>query len=46
LQVLTVEELLQGKKIDLPPSRDARTFKKAPKARRNPGSGTKDLFLF
>jgi len=46
LQVLTVEELLQGKKIDLPPSRDARTFKKAPKARRNPGGGLKYLVLF
>jgi site-specific DNA-methyltransferase (adenine-specific) len=46
LQVLTVQELLEGKRIDMPPSRDARTFKKAPKAKRNPGSGMKDLFLF
>jgi DNA modification methylase len=46
LQVLTVEELLQGKRIDMPPSRDARTFKKAPKAKRNPGGGMKNLVLF
>jgi hypothetical protein len=43
---LTVEELLQGKRIDMPPSRDARTFKKAPKAKRNPGGGMKNLVLF
>jgi site-specific DNA-methyltransferase (adenine-specific) len=46
LQILTVQELLAGKKIDMPPSRDLRTFKKAPKAKPNPGSGTKNLFLF
>jgi site-specific DNA-methyltransferase (adenine-specific) len=46
LQILTVEELLEGKKIDMPPSRDLRTFKKAPKAKPNPGSGTKNLLLF
>jgi len=34
LQLLTVGELLEGKKIDAPPSRDIRTFKKAPKAKR------------
>jgi site-specific DNA-methyltransferase (adenine-specific) len=46
LQILTVQELLSGKKIDMPPSRDVRTFKKAPKAKRNPGSGMNRLFLF
>ena len=33
LQILTVSELLAGKRIDMPPTRDLRTFKKAPKAR-------------
>lgn len=46
LQILTIQELFEGKKIDMPPSRDLRTFKKAPKAKRNPGGGLKDLFLF
>jgi len=46
LQILTVQELLQGKKIDMPPSRDVRTFKKAPKAKGNPGRRMKNLFLF
>jgi len=46
LQILAVQELLDGKKIDMPPSRDLRTFKKAPKAKPNPSSGTKNLFLF
>ena len=35
IQILTIEELLAGGKIDFPPSRDLRTFKKAPKAKRN-----------
>ena len=30
LQILTVGELLEGKTIDAPPSRDIRTFKKSP----------------
>ena len=34
LQLLTVSELLGGKKIDAPPSRDVRTFKAAPKAKK------------
>jgi len=46
IQLVTVEELLSGKRIDMPPSRDLRTFKKAPKAKRNPGSGMNNLFLF
>ena len=33
LQLLTIEALLGGRAIDMPPSRDLRTFKKAPKAR-------------
>jgi len=33
LQILTVAELQAGKGIDMPPSRDIRTFKKAPKAK-------------
>ena len=34
LQILTVEELLDGKTVNMPPSLDLRTFKKAPKAKR------------
>ena len=34
LQILTVAELLDGKRIDMPPSLDIRTFKKAPKAQK------------
>ncbi len=45
IQVFTIEELLTGKKIDFPPSRDLRTFKKAPKARGKPKSGG-SMFLF
>ncbi len=33
LQILTVAELLDGRTIDMPPSRDLRSFKKAPKAK-------------
>ena len=36
IQILTVGELLEGKTLDAPPSRDIRTFKKAPRARRKP----------
>jgi len=46
LQVLTIEELLRGTRIDLPPSRDLRTFKKAPKVKRKPAGGTGTMFLF
>ena len=46
LQVLTVQELLEGKKIDMPPTRDLRTFKKAPKTKGNPGDGVRNLLLF
>lgn len=34
IQLLTVEELLNGKKVDMPPTLDLRTFKKAPKAKK------------
>jgi len=37
LQLLTVEALLGGRGVDLPPWRDLRTFKKAPKAKRGRG---------
>ncbi len=36
MQLLTVAELLSGKRIDAPPSRDLRTHKKAPKAKAAP----------
>ena len=31
LQILTIEDLLSGKKVDMPQTGDLRTFKKAPK---------------
>ena len=34
LQILTIEELLAGKKIDMPAQQDIRSFKQAPKAKR------------
>ena len=43
LQILTVAELLDGKKVDMPPSLDLRTFKKAPKAKKDPTQ--KDQFF-
>ena len=46
IQIFTIEDLLAGKKIDLPPSRDLRTFKKAPKAKKPPKSGGANTFLF
>ncbi len=33
LQILTIEELLNGKKIDMPAAQDIRSFKQAPKAK-------------
>lgn len=33
LQILTIEELLAGKRIDIPLTQDIRSFKKAPKAK-------------
>jgi hypothetical protein len=43
LQLLTIEQLLDGKKLDLPAWHDVRTFKKAPKAKR---AKRKDAELF
>ena len=43
LQILTVEQLLNGQKLDLPAWHDVRTFKKAPKAK---GARRKDAELF
>jgi DNA modification methylase len=36
LQLLTIEELLGGKKVEMPPTGDSLTFKKAPKAKGKP----------
>jgi len=36
LQILTIEDLLEGKKIDYPPEQGNVTFKKAPKAEKEP----------
>jgi len=33
LQILTIEDLLAGKKIDMPAQQDIRSFKQAPKAK-------------
>jgi DNA modification methylase len=43
LQLLTVEELLNGKRVDMPPTGDLRTFKKARKAETKPAV-TRKLF--
>jgi len=41
LQILTVAELLKGARIDMPPSRDLRTFKKAPADKAAKARGSK-----
>jgi hypothetical protein len=43
LQIITVGELLDGKRIDAPPMQDARTFKKAPRAVRKPTHRQTDM---
>jgi len=43
VQILTVEELLDGRRVDMPPSRDLRTFKKAPKAKKGPDTKEQTL---
>lgn len=43
LQLLTVGDLLTGKTVDMPPTRDVRTFKKAPKAKKEPRDVQKRL---
>jgi hypothetical protein len=42
LQILTIEELLAGKRIDMPAAQDVRSFKQAPKAK---GKKADDLQL-
>jgi len=45
IQILTVEDLMRGRGIDYPPSKHVNvTFKKAPKANRNAGENSNDLF--
>ncbi|MCH8164728.1 MAG: restriction endonuclease [Planctomycetes bacterium] len=45
LQILTVAELLAGKRIEYPPSRQVNvTYKKSPKAKRNPAESLHLLF--
>lgn len=43
IQILTIEELLGGKQINMPPRVDIRTFKKAPKAKRKSSRRQKGL---
>jgi hypothetical protein len=43
LQILTIEELLAGKKIGMPAAQDIRSFKQAPKAK---GKKVEDAGLF
>ena len=43
VQILTIEELLDGKQVDMPPSQDHRTFKKAPKAKKGPNTEEQSL---
>ena len=44
IQILTIQDLLDGKQVDLPPTRDHRTFKKAPKAKTGKKDKTKSMF--
>jgi hypothetical protein len=41
LQLLTIADLLAGKNVDMPMTRDLRTFKKAPKAKKQKKPDTK-----
>jgi len=43
LQILTIEQLLEGKRIDMPPQADVRSFKQAPKAK---AKGTDEPTMF
>jgi hypothetical protein len=43
LQILTIEELLAGKRIDMPAAQNIRSFKQAPRAR---GKRSRDAELF
>ncbi|MBN2209203.1 MAG: restriction endonuclease [Candidatus Coatesbacteria bacterium] len=45
IQILSVEEIMAGKRIDYPPSKHVNvTFRKAPKAKRGDGAKSTDLF--
>jgi hypothetical protein len=44
IQILTVAELLDGKGIDAPPSKDIRTFKKAPRVKPKPKGSQAEMF--
>ena len=44
IQIITVGELLAGKTIDAPPTRDFRTFKKAPAVKSKAKGNQKDMF--
>ena len=44
IQIVTVEELLGGGRIDAPPMQDVRTFKKAPKAKRKAEHTQPEMF--
>ena len=46
IQILTINELLEGKKLDAPPTRDIRTFRKAPKVKKTPKRSGGSLLLF
>ncbi len=44
LQILTIQELLSGHKIDMPPWHEPQAFKKAPKAKAGKKSDDAKLF--
>jgi hypothetical protein len=44
LQILTVAQLLEGKTIDVPPSRDTRTFRKSPRTRPKSRENQREMF--
>ena len=45
IKILTVEELLEGAKVDMPPLKSVNvTFKRAPKAKRKTGESSGSLF--
>ena len=45
IQILSVEDIMAGKRIDYPPSKHVNvTFKKAPKAKRGDGAKSTNLF--
>jgi site-specific DNA-methyltransferase (adenine-specific) len=44
LQILTIDELCNGKKVQMPPHLEAVAFKRAPKAKRNAAGTPEDLY--